>query len=409
MKRFARALALFSLFWSILPLFDPKPYLGAAGSTAGRYLRLIAGAISFFTVILGLLGAGLGLFTKSPMALIAGATGTILSAWHIGRVTAPHHGFKTLSAVTNRQEKTSARQRWWWSWPAAAQVRHEKDIPYYTVPQSGRSLLCDIWQPPPQVDPSSLAFIYYHGGGWRTMDKDTFTRSFFRRLASQGHLVMDASYRLYPEVAMFEMLGDAKRALVWLKSRSSEYQVNPDRIVVAGGSAGGHLALLVAYTAGNPTLTPAALWDLDGSVRAAVAYYPPVDIPAYVSFKKYGPHSFGPLDIPTRRQVAARLFGGLPEEVPERYALFSPTNHVSPDCPPTLLFVAEDDDIVPVEPIKALHHRLQEAGAPSVLVSFPGTEHGFDLALPRTSPAARAAQHDLERFLNLLADLDGVG
>jgi acetyl esterase/lipase len=401
-------LALFSLFWSILPLFDPKPYLGPVGSTAARYLRLIAGTISLFTAIFGLLGAGLGLFTRTPLALAAGAIGAILSAWHIGRVTAPHDGFAAAFGLPKHQENASsltppsALRRWWWSWPASTQVRHEPDITYYTVPQTGQSLLCDLWRPPPQVTPSGLAFIYYHGGGWRTLDKDTLTRPFFRRLASQGHLVMDASYRLYPEVDMFEMLGDAKQALAWLKSQAQQYDVNPERIVVAGGSAGGHLALLVAYTARHPALTPADLQHLDGSVRAAVAYYPPVDISAYVRFKEYGPFTFGPLDIPSRRQVAARLIGGPPEELPERYALFSPTNHITPSCPPTLLLVAEDDDIVPVEPIKAFHQQLREAGVAAVLVQFPGTEHGFDLALPRYSPAARAAIYDVERFLALL-------
>jgi acetyl esterase/lipase len=401
-------LALFSLFWSILPLFDPKPYLGPVGSTAVRYLRLIAGAISFFTAILGLLGAGLGLFTRTPLALAAGALGMILSAWHIGRVTAPHDGFAVAFDQPKPQEKASsptrplALRRWWWSWPAAAHVRHEPDITYYTVPQTGRPLLCDLWRPPTQLTPSGLAFIYYHGGGWRALDKDTLTRPFFRHLASQGHLVMDASYRLFPEVDMLEMLGDAKQALAWLKSQARQYELNPERIVVAGGSAGGHLALLVAYTTGHSTLTPADLQHLDGSVRAAVAYYPPVDVSAYVRFKEYGPYTLGPLDIPTRRQVAARLFGGPPEELPERYALFSPTNHISPSCPPTLLLLAEDDDIVPVKAIKSFHRKLREAGAPAVLVQFPGTEHGFDLALPRYSPAARAALYDVERFLALL-------
>ena len=87
-----------------------------------------------------------------------------------------------------------------------------------------------------------------HGGAWYMLDKDFFTRPFFRHLAAQGHVVMDVAYRLYPETDMLGMVGDAKRAIAWMKAQGPAYGVNPERVVVAGGSAGGYLALLAAYT-----------------------------------------------------------------------------------------------------------------------------------------------------------------
>ena len=66
-------------------------------------------------------------------------------------------------------------------------------------PRCRRRLLCDLWQPPRGVASSGLALVFLHGGAWYMLDKDFFTRPFFRHLAAQGHVVMDVAYRMYPE------------------------------------------------------------------------------------------------------------------------------------------------------------------------------------------------------------------
>jgi acetyl esterase/lipase len=78
---------------------------------------------------------------------------------------------------------------------------------------------------------------------------------------------MAVAYRLYPETDIAGMVGDAKRAAAWLKTNAAEYGVDPDRIVIGGGSAGGHVALLAAYTLGHPDVTPADVHNTDTSVR----------------------------------------------------------------------------------------------------------------------------------------------
>jgi acetyl esterase/lipase len=265
-----------------------------------------------------------------------------------------------------------------------------------------RQLHCDLWQPPPGTAPSGLAFVYFHGGGWHQYDKDSLTRPFFRHLAAQGHSVMDVAYRLYPETDLSGMVGDGKRAVAWIKANAARYGVDPERIVIAGGSAGGHLALLIAYTPGHPDLTPPDLEKADTAVRAVVALYPVVDLGAYMAYNDYATFKLGPLAFPSPRDVVPDLLGGMPDEVPERYELVSPLSHVGPACPPTLLLQAGHDHVVPVESVRALHRRLVEAGVPAVYVEFPGSEHAFDMALPRLSPAAQAAWTDIDRFLALI-------
>ena len=161
-------------------------------------------------------------------------------------------------------------------------------------------------------------------------------------------------YRLHPETDLVGMVADSKRAVAWLKANAPRYAVDPDRIVVAGGSAGGHLALMTAYTPGHPDLTPQDLQGVDASVRAVVAFYPVVDLQAYMAYNVYRTTKIGPLDLTS------------PQEV------------------------------VPLDPIRALHGSphgslhgsLAKAVVPSVYVEHPGAEHAFDLVLPRISSLA---------------------
>ena len=89
--------------------------------------------------------------------------------------------------------------------------------------------------------------------------------------------------------------------------------------------------------------------------------------------------------------------------MPATYRLLSPLSHVGPGCPPTLLLAAGHDHAVPLDPIRALHSGLSSSGAPSVYVDYRGAEHAFDLVLPRISPLAQPARHDVERFLALIS------
>jgi len=223
-----------------------------------------------------------------------------------------------------------------------------------------------------------------------------------------------------------------------MKANANRYGVNPERIVVGGGSAGGHLSLLAAFAPDHPELTPEDVKDPDLSVRGVFSYYGSVDMRAY---DEHAGATLGKGDrtpkpdesglfarLPnlavegvvkrmtggsiaakgwaalTHDQIMVNLLGGLPDEVPELYDLASPITHVGPHCPPTLLLQGEHDSIVPAHATRALHRKLVEAGVPVVYHEFPQTEHAFDLViLPRYSPAAQAALYDVDRFLAVVA------
>jgi acetyl esterase/lipase len=396
-------------------------------------LRLLAEALTPFIALSGAVAAALGLLARSPVAIFTALLGVLAAVRDARQVRAPHPGFAQAFGVVAwerdiapEQQSGMLQRRWSWHLPAAPKPHWQRDVSFWTLPEADRHLLCDLWQPPRDVAPSGLAVVYLHGGAWYLLDKDFFTRRFFGHLAAQGHVVMDVAYRLYPETDMLGMVGDAKRAIAWMKAQGPAYGVNPERVVVAGGSAGGHLALLAAYTPREVALTPDDVGARDMSVRGVISCYGPTDLRAYYEYTRQNiwghlgqateAHPPGPLirgvlgtsyerlglGKPGVAGAMEPLVGGTPETVPDRYALFSPITHVQPGCPPTLLIQGKDDVIAPVRATNLLFEQLVAAGVPAVNIVFPHAEHGFDLVLPRWSPAAQTAWYYQERFLALM-------
>lgn len=379
--------------------------------------HIVTASISPFLVVLGALGAGLGWMSQAPIAVVAGLLGAGISVFYIVRVTVSQPGFELAFGkdwqrkIPPAQESRLLQKRWNIGLPRTKEPRWERDLPFSTIPGTGRKLLCDLWQPPEGIAPTGLAFIYVHGGNWYLLDKDFGTRPFFRQLAAQGHVIMDVAYRLCPEVDIYGMLGDVKRAVVWMKANAARYRVDPDRIVLGGGSAGGHLALLAAYTPNHSLLTPPDIQGCDLSVRAVVSYYGPTDLRAcyeHLDLKRtvgLPKVAVGLPETKTNFADAGRLdilLGGHLHEVPDVYELASPVAHVQAGSPPTLLIQGEPDAIAPVDATRQLHRKLIECGVPAVNIIFPMTDHAFDLLLPQVSPPAQAALYDVERFLALM-------
>jgi acetyl esterase/lipase len=353
-----------------------------------------------------------------------GIVGAGMMIWYVWRCTRDHKGFeKAFGAgwsdqIPPQQAKHMVQKRWTWflRMKASPEPSWERDIPFWTVPGTDRQLLCDVWRPG-NGNVSGLALVYIHGGAWYYMDKDSGTRPLFRHLVAQGHTVMDVAYRLCPEADIYGMIGDVKRAIAWIKANASRYGVNPEKIVLGGGSAGGHLSLLAGYTPQHPELTPEDINGADLSVCGVISYYgftdlldlyhrndlrQKVDLPSVPIGTD--------LDTSERMRLFGRLdilLGGWPQDAPHMYQLASPTAHVHPGCPPTLLIQGKQDLFVPVDATCAHYTKLVESGVPAMNVVFPWTDHGFDFLLPpQINPAAQSALYDVDRFLALLVNKD---
>lgn len=402
-------------------------------------IKVFTSAASPLLFAFGLCFTTIGLMMNSIPVIMIGSCSAILFLIHIIQITrAPDASGNLKNSFDKRwenlppetkQQFLSKRYVVWL--PKSAKPIFQQDVPFYTIPATGRTLVCDIWQPPKTKKHSSLAFIYLHGSAWTFLDKDFGTRTFFTHLASQGHVIMDVAYRLFPETDFLGMVHDTKHAIAWMKANASVYGVDPERVVVGGGSAGAHLALLAAYTAEGRELTPTDLKQFDLSVEGVVSLYGQTNLVA--TFYHTGQHLIADSPLAKKKKNESSnmpswirkwmgkdfhrlgfdkdvepgrltpILGGRPDEKPEAYSLFSPVTHVHEHCPPTLIVHGRHDVLAPVAAIHQLYERLKEKAVPVAMHLLRQTDHGFDLILPNISPSAHNCIYDVERFLALMS------
>jgi acetyl esterase/lipase len=163
------------------------------------------------------------------------------------------------------------------------QVRRVADIPYTPDPpadrKAARRLLLDIYTPREPAAPGERRPVLFqiHGGGWVIGKKDEQGLPLMTHLAARGWVCVAPNYPLSPKATWPEHLIALKRALAWTKENIADYGGDPSFIAVTGGSAGGHLASLVALTADDPSYQP-GFEDADTSVQACVPFYGAYDL-----------------------------------------------------------------------------------------------------------------------------------
>jgi acetyl esterase/lipase len=267
----------------------------------------------------------------------------------------------------------------------------------YARPE-GEELELDIRHPPDEGDNARPqrrpAVVTVHGGGgfYGSRSEDTLWSEW---LAAQGYVVFSIDYRLGPGFAP-DATADVKCAVGWVEANADRYGVDSDRIALMGGSAGGLLALLAAYTEGDPRLPPSC-GVRDTGVEAVVAFYPPTD---QTRLQEWQP----PWWRPNPASSVEDSPGGNPlSDLDRDRRLASPTSHVDPGDPPTFLTHSGEDQWVPPEQSELLANLLEEAGVPHRFLELPWAKHGFDAAWG--SWGEQIVRHELEEFLeNELAD-----
>jgi acetyl esterase/lipase len=424
MKSTLKLLTYTSVFLGALLFLRPKD---ASMNTLLWFPKMISGALSPILGLTGLTGALLGLFRRDWKLAGAGFLGAGLAARFIADIPTSDEQFSRAfgtdwKAHLKSELQGSARV----GLPSNSQKELEftADLVIGNKPKTGKPFLVDVWQPLPDAYRSGLGIIYAHGSGWRVGDKDMLTRPFFRKLVGDGHVVVDIAYTLFPEADIPTMVSEVNQVVLWLKENADTYGLNPDRIVLMGGSAGAHLVLLAAYNPNRGDFLPVTVAG-DNSVRGVIAFYPVADILGlYSQIRKDIPANPRPIDkvanafvdrifevprkLPSEGDGSALdnylvdILGGTPDEIPEVYQLCSPIEHINQACPPTLL-IQDSDDVFGLTPhVRRLQQLLEKAGVPVVYLEYPHTEHGFDLILPQISPVAQAATRETQRFLTLL-------
>ena len=193
------------------------------------------------------------------------------------------------------------------------------------------------------------AMVFFFGGGWRGGDRSHFQNQ-AKYLSKRGLVCFLADYRTWSkhQVSPFECLKDAKAAIRYVRKHAVDYNIDPNKIIAAGGSAGGHLAAATALVSGFNHLND------DRSVScvpdALVLFNPVFD---------NGPGGYGY------------------ERVSEAYQQFSPLHNLKFGAPPTLIFLGTEDDLVPVETAEYYCKVMEKVGSQCELKLYQGEGHGF--------------------------------
>ncbi|HYF76035.1 MAG TPA: alpha/beta hydrolase [Symbiobacteriaceae bacterium] len=238
---------------------------------------------------------------------------------------------------------------------------------------AGVELKMDLTRPA-TGDPTPVVLVI-HGGAWRSGDRKQLPR-LNRYLTARGFATAAINYRLAPAHRFPAALEDVTAAVAYLKTHAGEHGIDPSRIVLLGRSAGGHLAVVAAFTLRDPV------------IRGAVSFYGPFGL-------EWGwDKDCKVLDVKT---VMGDFLGGGPRDVPEAYRAASPYRLIHPDTPPVLMIQGEADVMVPPAHCDHLIEHLTPAGRPFHVVRVPQATHASDVNF--SGPFGQIATWATERFL----------
>ncbi len=264
------------------------------------------------------------------------------------------------------------------------EVEKFRDIVYSRV--AGINLKLDVYRRRDAVR-DCPTLLQIHGGAWILGSKNEQGLPLMMQMASRGWVCVSVDYRLSPHATFPDHLIDLKRAIQWIHEHGPEYGANPDFVVATGGSAGGHLASLVALTANDPLLQP-GFENIDTSVRACVPFYGVYDFTDRHNVYRHR----GLAELLEKRVMKAAL-----HEAQEAYDQASPMSRVHADAPPFFVIHGDKDTLVPVAEARNFYSDLRKLSSqPVAYAEIPGAQHAFEIF-----PSLRTTfvVHGVERFL----------
>jgi acetyl esterase/lipase len=262
--------------------------------------------------------------------------------------------------------------------PVPEGVTFERGIEFANP--DNQHLQLDLAQPKEGAGPFP-AILCIHGGGFRAGTREGYDKLCLT-LAQRGYVAVTVSYRLAPAYPFPAAVQDCKAAVRWLRANAARYRVDPARIGVTGGSAGGHLAQFLGVTAGVKEFEGEANLEQSSAVSCVVNFYGPSD------FTKSYDKSVD------AAEVLPLFLGGNLQEKRRAHIVASPLYWVTPNAAPTLCVHGTDDKYVAYEQAGWIVERLKASAVEAELLTLEGAGHGFKGADAENAEAALLAFFD---------------
>jgi acetyl esterase len=234
-----------------------------------------------------------------------------------------------------------------------------------------------IFQPSVRNDMERLsAIVFFHGGAWAGGNAWQFIPQ-CKYLAESGMVAISVEYRVrkLQGATPFECVADAKSAIRYVRAHASEFGIDENRIIAAGGSAGGHMAACTALVKGfdekNEDLS------ISSVPNALVLFNPVLDVPEIVD------------KLP--KKVIKALEG--------RETEISPIHHLSEGSPPTIIFHGTADEAVPIHQATRFCETMKKYDNNCEVVPYEGLRHGFFNYYKGENPAFFSTMEKTEKFL----------
>jgi acetyl esterase/lipase len=262
----------------------------------------------------------------------------------------------------------------------AVEFTRKEDVIYGR--KHGMALTLDVFTP--KEKPNGRGVIFCVSGGWFSSHA-AINLGFIRPLLERGYTVFAVVHGSQPKFTVPEVLEDMHRATRFIKHNAKEYGVDPDKLGISGGSAGGHLSLMQgnAFLPGKAD-TKDPVEQQSSRVAAIGCFFPPTD---FLNYGKKGEIALGfgtlknfraPFDF-QELDPATRTYEPVidPAQVLKIAKQISPVYHVGKDSAPALIIHGDADKLVPIQQAELMEAKYKEAGVPFELVVKKGGGHGW--------------------------------
>jgi len=246
----------------------------------------------------------------------------------------------------------------------------------------GMALTLDVFTP--KEKPNGAAVVWMVSGGWFSAH-EAINPGAIREFLDRGYTVFAVVHGSQPKFTIPEAVADVNRAVRYIRHHAADYGIDPNRIGVTGGSAGGHLSLMLgtAGDAGDSSAKDPV--DRESSrVQAVACFFPPTD---FFNYGKEGEDALGrgilkgfkaPFDF-NEIDPNLKVYRPITDEakINEIGRQICPIAHVSADDPPTLIIHGDADELVPIQQAELIIDKLKAAGVECELVVKKGGGHGW--------------------------------